>query len=66
MDELLFLAFVFLCAGVVAVPIASRLGLGGMCEARKYKKKVSMGTGVPHKSHERVQHTCSTLAHDSR
>ncbi|MBX2855025.1 MAG: cation:proton antiporter [Rhodobacteraceae bacterium] len=30
MGELLFLAFVFLCAGVVAVPIASRLGLGSV------------------------------------
>lgn len=28
MGEILFLAFVFLCAGVIAVPIASRLGLG--------------------------------------
>ncbi len=30
MGEILFLAFVFLCAGVVAVPIASRLGLGSV------------------------------------
>ncbi|MEM9050225.1 MAG: cation:proton antiporter [Pseudomonadota bacterium] len=30
MGELLFLAFVFLCAGVVAVPIAARLGLGSV------------------------------------
>ncbi len=30
MGELLFLAFVFLCAGVIAVPIASRLGLGSV------------------------------------
>ncbi len=30
MGELLFLAFVFLCAGVVAVPVASRLGLGSV------------------------------------
>ena len=30
MGELLFLGFVFLCAGVVAVPIATRLGLGSV------------------------------------
>ena len=30
MGELLFLAFVFLCAGVIAVPIAARLGLGSV------------------------------------
>ena len=30
MGEILFLAFVFLCAGVIAVPIASRLGLGSV------------------------------------
>ncbi|MBV6633846.1 MAG: cation:proton antiporter [Alphaproteobacteria bacterium] len=30
MGELLFLAFVFLVAGVIAVPIASRLGLGSV------------------------------------
>ncbi|MGI9355330.1 MAG: monovalent cation:proton antiporter-2 (CPA2) family protein [Rhizobiaceae bacterium] len=30
MGELLFLAFVFLCAGVIAVPLASRLGLGSV------------------------------------
>ena len=30
MAELLFLAFVFLCAGVVAVPVAARLGLGSV------------------------------------
>ncbi len=30
MSEFLFLAFVFLCAGVVAVPLASRLGLGSV------------------------------------
>ena len=30
MGEILFLAFVFLCAGVLSVPIASRLGLGSV------------------------------------
>ena len=30
MDSLLFLAFLFLAAGVIAVPIASRLGLGSV------------------------------------
>ncbi|MGI9409476.1 MAG: cation:proton antiporter [Hyphomicrobiaceae bacterium] len=30
MSELLFLTFVFLCAGVIAVPVASRLGLGSV------------------------------------
>ncbi|MFY0611532.1 MAG: cation:proton antiporter [Hyphomicrobiaceae bacterium] len=30
MGELLFLAFVFLCAGVIAVPLATRLGLGSV------------------------------------
>ncbi|MEM7508274.1 MAG: cation:proton antiporter [Pseudomonadota bacterium] len=30
MGELLFLSFVFLCAGVVAVPVAARLGLGSV------------------------------------
>lgn len=30
MGELLFIAFVFLCAGVIAVPIAARLGLGSV------------------------------------
>ena len=30
MGEILFLAFVFLCAGVIAVPLASRLGLGSV------------------------------------
>ncbi len=30
MGEFLFLAFVFLCAGVLSVPIASRLGLGSV------------------------------------
>ena len=30
MTDFLFLAFVFLCAGVVAVPIASRFGLGSV------------------------------------
>ena len=30
MDEILLLAFLFLIAGVVAVPIASKLGLGSV------------------------------------
>jgi len=30
MDELLLLAFVFLCAGVIAVPLAARFGLGSV------------------------------------
>ena len=30
MTDIFFLAFVFLCAGVIAVPIASRLGLGSV------------------------------------
>lgn len=30
MGEILFLAFVFLCAGVIAVPLASRFGLGSV------------------------------------
>lgn len=30
MSEILFLAFVFLCAGVISVPIATRLGLGSV------------------------------------
>ncbi len=30
MTDILFLAFMFLCAGVIAVPIASRLGLGSV------------------------------------
>jgi len=30
MTDFLLLAFIFLCAGVIAVPIASRLGLGSV------------------------------------
>lgn len=30
MDSLLFYAFIFLCAGVIAVPLAKRLGLGSV------------------------------------
>ena len=30
MGEILFLAFVFLCAGVISVPLASRFGLGSV------------------------------------